>query len=368
MFSNVDTLTNEKICELKTTIESMSEKPMIIALQEVKPKNFKYDRLLAEYNLEGYEIIHKNLEKSSRGRGMLIYIQQSLKYTSVNIDIDFEEYLCIEIKLSGNDKLLFSSIYRSPSSTQLENQKLCELLRKICNMKYSHYITVGDYNLPKIDWRNCTTPAGPGDVHFEFIETLRDCFWEQHVTEPTRGRSDSSPSLIDLVISNEEGMVGDINILQPLGKSDHSTIVFKFLGYTKGQKEKVRLDYNKADYENMKNLLEVDWDDILSGDVDNQWKVFRNRLSCAIDLCIPQKVIRNTKRKKTIFVSRKLKAKMKRKERLWKRYRLHGDEVVYEQYKRVRNQVRRLSRQSVKDHEKHIAQSAKETLRNSGHM
>ena len=49
---------------------------------------------------------------------------------------------------------------------------------------------------------------------------------------------------------------------------------------------------------------------------------------------------------------------MRRKERLWNRYRNTGDERAFEQYKRVRNQVRKLTRQSVKKYEEDIALSA----------
>ena len=50
-------------------------KPKIIALQEVKPKNFKFDRTKAEYNLEGHEFVYRNLEKQDNGRGSS-YIHQ----------------------------------------------------------------------------------------------------------------------------------------------------------------------------------------------------------------------------------------------------------------------------------------------------
>ena len=83
-------------------------------------------------------------------------------------------------------------------------------------MKYTHFITVGDLNLPKILWKYLSTAGGPKDFCFEFKEYFRDCFWYQHITEPTLGRGDCEPSLIDLVFSNEEGMVKDVAIENPL--------------------------------------------------------------------------------------------------------------------------------------------------------
>ena len=43
-----------------------------------------------------------------------------------------------------------------------------------------------------------------------FIDTLNDLFLYQHVTKPTRYQAGSTPHILDLVISNEEGMVQDI--------------------------------------------------------------------------------------------------------------------------------------------------------------
>ena len=50
----------------------------------------------------------------------------------------------------------------------------------------------------------------------------------QHVKEPTRGRGTNNPYLLDLVMTNEEGMIDFINHEAPLGKSDHSLLNTKF--------------------------------------------------------------------------------------------------------------------------------------------
>ncbi|XP_068213298.1 uncharacterized protein [Palaemon carinicauda] len=72
IFSNVDVFSQDKISELKLRLEEATEKPSIIALQEVKPKNTKFERLLAEYDIDGYEIIEKNVINAPEGRGLLI--------------------------------------------------------------------------------------------------------------------------------------------------------------------------------------------------------------------------------------------------------------------------------------------------------
>ena len=72
--SNVDTLTSDKLQDLRVRIDLMDSKPSIIALCEVKPKNFRYERNLAEYNVEGYNLLPLNIGKDDPVSGMLICI------------------------------------------------------------------------------------------------------------------------------------------------------------------------------------------------------------------------------------------------------------------------------------------------------
>ena len=50
------------------------------------------------------------------------------------------------------------------------------------------------------------------------MEAVRDCFLFQHVEEPTRIRGNDNPSLIDLILTNEELQVSIVVHHAPLGK------------------------------------------------------------------------------------------------------------------------------------------------------
>ncbi|KAG7163715.1 hypothetical protein Hamer_G002947 [Homarus americanus] len=83
MFSNVGVLSPDKLIELNAQLKEMENTPQVIALQEVKPKHYRYERITAEYNLEGYDIIEQNLlNKEGRGDFNLPQINWS-NYTSV---------------------------------------------------------------------------------------------------------------------------------------------------------------------------------------------------------------------------------------------------------------------------------------------
>ena len=60
----------------------------------------------------------------------------------------------------------------------------------------------------------------------KFIEIIQDNFLYQHVTLPTRCRGTDQPSTIDLVSTNEEQQIGNLN---HFGKSDHCIPSFEFI-------------------------------------------------------------------------------------------------------------------------------------------
>ena len=67
-----------------------------------------------------------------------------------------------------------------------------------------------------------------GQQHLlKFVNTLHDLFLHQHVLEQTRYRNGEKPSLLDLILSTEEGMIQDLQYFPPLGDSDHITMKFK---------------------------------------------------------------------------------------------------------------------------------------------
>ena len=160
-------------------------------------------------------------------------------------------------------------------------------------------------------------------------------------------------------------MISDINLDSPLGKSDHSVIIFQFNAYISANNApKTRYKYDKGDYNSMKDFLNINWDEYLGNeDIDTQWLLFCDKLQTGSEMYIPKVTVSNgnkTKKRHNLPISIKTKAKIKRKQRLWNKYLETGDERCKLQYNRVRNQIRRLTRQTIKTHEKNIADCVKD--------
>ena len=112
------------------------------------------------------------------------------------------------------------------------------------------------------------------------MECIRDNYFFQHVTEDTRQRGDDKPSLLDLLFTNEPDMISKLEILNPLGKSDHSIIKFTIPCNIESSPPKITVKYEKGDYAGFsEELKKIDWPGEFSkfpNDVDKQWVYFRN--------------------------------------------------------------------------------------------
>ena len=126
---------------------------------------------------------------------------------------------------------------------------------------------------------------------------------------------------------------------------------------------KISCDYAKGDYQKMRQLLNINWENLFEGcnvDINQIWETFVNKYKYAEKECIPQKIVKTGKRIFTYPLDRKSFSKRKKKYRLWKRYLATQDVNVYQEYCRCRNQVRRLTRNAVKKkYERKIAKRSK---------
>ena len=138
----------------------------------------------------------------------------------------FEEQLWIKFDLSRRGTLLVSCIYRSPSANLVSSTSLlCELFQKVCALRPSHLLIVGDFNYNHIDWDTFTVNDVDPDTQCldNFLLTISECALYQHIIESTH-RTNQTPSILDLVFTNEERMVTNLVYLPRLGNSDHACV------------------------------------------------------------------------------------------------------------------------------------------------
>ena len=239
-------------------------KPMVIGITEVNAKNSVNVPNPAEYTMDwsnDYNMFHVNIDNCT-GRGVLLYIHNSLQAEEVKMTVVFEENLFVKIKANSTECLLVGVIYRSPSENSKEkNAKLRELLAEVSDMKFKHYIIMGDFNYPSIDWEIQCAKRDNSDEQ-KFIDCLRDNFLFQIIDRPTRWRGTNIPNILDLVITKDETAVEDLEYQSPLGKSDYCVVYFNYVcSVILRSREKRRRNYKKANFTDMKyEISNTDWD------------------------------------------------------------------------------------------------------------
>ena len=372
MFTNADQFTHAKKDELLQRI--VTEKPLVIAVSEVKSKNGK-DRIQDDYTIDGYTINPTNLVNEV-GRGIIIYTHKSLDKSTIQVEVSnkFEEACLLEIRLRGGDVLLFGCIYRSPTATadSIENNNnLNNLVRSICAKPYSHVCLVGDFNYKDINWKSWTTPHGENSKEVEFIEAVRDSFLFQHIEEVTRTRGNDDPSLLDLVLTNEELQVSNIVHHSPLGKSDHSVITFDYHCYLDFSKPKVCYDYRKADFEGMKTELESsNWMETFMSEGKNKdpetlWSDLKSKIFQLRSSFVPTRTIKtgvDCVNKGSFPIDKPIQQAIKDKHSLhrrWMKGMKRGNPSLREAYTKSERKVKRLIRQAKRVFEKGLAERSK---------
>ena len=104
------------------------------------------------------------------------------------------------------------------------NDQLYKLVKNAIQGR-THILLTGDFNHPEIDWENETSLQNDNHKATIFLESVvRDNFLYQHVKSPTHYRAEQTPTLIDLILINEEGMVKNVVHSAPLGKSHHQVL------------------------------------------------------------------------------------------------------------------------------------------------
>jgi len=235
-------------------------------------------------------------------------------------------------------------------------------LKNICNSGVAtHILIMGDFNYPHMIWSTgyCTSAADS-----MFMDTVNDCFLYQHVTCPTRARPNQTSNILDLVFTNEEGMLSKVEIMAPLGKSDHAVLSFYFHCYVESELLCVQhRNYNKGDYQNLRRELSIDWEELLNplcNNAEAQFTVFHRRLTEAVDKWIPTVNMNRNAKHRRPSLDIKVRKLIRRKNRLWTRYMETHEIIKYKEYCKCRNRVRAITRLKRKEYELQIASKSRD--------
>ena len=247
--------------------------------------------------------------------------------------------------------MLIGVCYRPPN-TELDNGNGAELRSLISEVSNRQFVLMGDFNYPGIDWVNYSVSSGATSECCKFLECITDCFVTQHVMEPTRGMA-----ILDLLLTREPNMISSVSVNEPLGSSDHHMVTCVVHQQQDRCSNVVESrDYLKGDYSRIREeLANIDWDTMLTGSANECWTRFKEELQHLEELHIPLRKRKGSKRKKPIWMTWRASKLVRRKQRLFAKYR----DKDHPSYKSAAKKAKIELRRSRKKFEKQLADNIK---------
>ncbi|GAB0209305.1 hypothetical protein GRJ2_003396200 [Grus japonensis] len=169
------------------------------------------------------------------------------------MDEELTKSLWVRIKgRAGTGDIIVGVCYRPPDQGDRADEAL---YRQIGAASRSQaLVLMGDFNHPDICWRD--NAAGHKQSR-KFLECVNDNFLLQVIEEPMR-----KGAMLDLILTNKEGLVGDVKLKGSLGCSDHEMVEFRILRAARRASSKLpTLDFRRADLDLSRDLLEAPMDE-----------------------------------------------------------------------------------------------------------
>lgn len=292
----------------------------------------------AEVSIPNFKMFREDRSDNSGFGGSVIFVHNSLNVSKLDW-FEKSESLAVKINVSSGKILNVICVYRSPNLTKEENNKLLGQLDKVpfTSVQSENIIMVGDFNLPNVDWVNgiVLSPIDSIDqkmvMQNDYIEmfTTKGLHWyiEQ---EPTRCKlvgNKLQTAILDQIFSNNECIVGDVNLIAPLGKSDHACIEIETNLHS-------NLDYLNVKQRNWSKVTEhfvsekgnnINWSysSVSNSDVNAIWDELNTKIQSII-ADVPETVLKVSRQgeplEKLPWDSSRLVRKRKEKDRIWRAF------------------------------------------------
>ena len=293
---------------------------------------------LSSYHLDGeilpsrYSIFRK--DRNSRGGGVLLAVEQTLAVSPLPSPPDLE---VSTIKLNFPKPVVVCVVYLPPLSNNSTFTHLLSYLHQLFSSNESVFV-VGDFNCPDIDW-SIINGASPSS------SALCDLVFDLNISQIVESPTHVKGNTLDLVLTNSAHLVTSIDVLSDKFQySDHFLIDFSFRVNSTGPATTVSpsksiLDFSKADFESMCNLLhDFDFSVLYdSTDVEVIWQLLKSSIHEAISLCTP--TFRHSQSKHPLWFTSDIRHQINRVHTLRRKFTSSGSQSHFNQLASLESQL-----------------------------
>ena len=355
-YTNARSIRN-KFGELQVYITSEKLDVVVITESWIN-ENLLADRII-DYGIDNYDIFAYQ-RKTKLGGGILVYIKKHLKPVAVISCKLCEDVESVWVDLfpddRRNNKIRIGSFYRPPNQNkEIDLAMIDELERGIINST----IIIGDFNLPNL----CKdVPKNNTWETSLFRDNFDELFLTQHVLLPTR-----QSEILDLILTNDEKLIEDVELGEAIGNSDHAIIRFKIKCKFKRTNDRMFCtpNFGKGNYDAIRMFLSrFEWIEMFKGKtVDEMWIIVKSTLAEAQDRFIPMRRMGAMKSPKPLWFNHEVQQNFAEKKNAFYIFKTTPSANNKSSYFAARKRFKRVIRKAKRAAEIRLAEECKGDLK-----
>ncbi|XP_062466520.1 uncharacterized protein LOC134159318 [Pezoporus occidentalis] len=278
--------------------------------------------------MEGYRLFRKD-RPGRWGGGVALYVRDRLESMELCLGTGEQLTESLWVRVNGNiamGDITVGICYRPPDQEDSMDEVLYRQIGKASHSQV--LVLMGDFNHRDICWRDGTARHKQCR---RFLDCVEDNFLLQVIEEPTR-----RGAMLDLVLTNREGLVGKVMLQGSLGCSDHEMVEFEVLRTVRRACSKLTaLVFKRADFGLFRNLLwKVPWDIALEGrGAQDCWLIFKDHLLQAQECCIPNRRKCSRRARRPPWMDKELLRKIQMKKEAYNKWK--QGQAAWEEYRDV---------------------------------
>jgi len=134
----------------------------------------------AELHLKGYQMFRCDIKTGNKRGGVLLYVRDSITNRISPTVLLWRTWCWV-------GDLLIGVCYRSTNIAVVGSNNDGALRNVLKEVFAKHVLVMGDFNYADVDWQVGAACRPHNQSTLEFVQTIEDCFYNQHVLYPTRG-------------------------------------------------------------------------------------------------------------------------------------------------------------------------------------
>jgi len=198
--------------------------------------------------MDGYMLFRKE-RPTIQGGGVAVYVREQLECIELCLGAEEEKVESFWVRIKGQTHMgdvIVGVYYRPPDQDEEVDEAFYRQLKGTSQSQA--LVLMGDFNHPDISWEGRTAR------HMQsrrFLQSIDDNFLTWVVEQPMR-----RDVLLDLVLTNTEGLVEDVKAGGNLSCSDHEMVEFRILcGGSRAISRITALDFRGANFGLFRDLL-----------------------------------------------------------------------------------------------------------------